>query len=264
MAVTAPAACKQQIVNLAAQARWRPIAGGGPDAPHCCLLSFDDASFDTALFAACAIDLPPTIATSVRKRQAEFFFGRYCARLAIERLAAANAAAVSGDETAPRLLARTQIPFGAAREPVWPAPLIGSITHHRHCAGAVAVPRGRYRGIGIDIENLVDDDTLQALLATAISASELAYLQAQVGPLTLPALATMLFSAKESLYKGAYGTVGRFFDFSVAQLTSIDLERRQLTLTLLEDLAAPFMRGSSWTVHVDLIDDQSLLTSFIW
>lgn len=238
------------------RASWRTLGPAGSDAPECCLLGFDAASFDVGLFAAHGIGLPPTIAASVRKRQAEFFYGRYAARMAIARL---DAAAALPPPDAPE-----DIAIGAGREPLWPARLIGSISHNCNQAGAVVLPRGPHRGIGIDIESVVDAATLQALLSMAISPGELADLHVQAGALPLTTLATMVFSAKESLYKGAFATVGRFFDFSAARLTALDLARRQLSLTLCENLVAPFTKGSVWTVHFELIDAGTVLTSFIW
>ncbi len=52
------------------------------------LLSCDVHAFDLGAFAEERILLPPWIARSAHERQAEFFFGRYAAKLAIRAVGA--------------------------------------------------------------------------------------------------------------------------------------------------------------------------------
>lgn len=225
----------------------RVDATGGGDHLCFCLLRFDAARFDPAWFDAARITRPPGIAASVPKRQAEYFHGRYAARLAMERLGRPGA----------------DVAIGRAREPLWPDGIVGSISHSQCFAAAVATTAGRHDGVGIDIERIVDADAQQALLATAISARELDYLQGLGAGLPLRSLVTIVFSAKESLYKGAYAAVGRFFDFSAAQVTGFDADKSRLSLTLTEELSSVFHRHSVWHVGYRFIDADTVFTSFI-
>lgn len=227
--------------------RWQALGGAGRPL-DLCLVRFDAAAFQFSSFAAAGIACPAAIAASVRKRQAEFFFGRLAARLALRRIDAAL-----GDVT---------VGIGAAREPAWPAGVAGSITHDGRFAAAVAL-RG-VGGVGIDVEAVVAGDALQALTAVAVSPGELDYLRTLAGPLPLATLLTLVFSAKESLYKGAFAAVGRFFDFGAARVSCLDLENRTVALTLQEELPAPFCRGSTWIVDVDFVRDDTVVTSFVW
>lgn len=247
-----------ELARLRGSVRWMPLgaaettrdvaeqAGAGAD-PDVCLLRFDAAGFDTAWFGAARIAHPPGIAHSVPKRQAEYFYGRYLAQLAMQRLGRPGA----------------DVAIGPAREPLWPAGLIGSISHSQQYAAAVAIPAGRRGGVGIDLEHIVCADAQQALLATAISPRELDYLQGLRLELPLNTLVTIVFSAKESLYKGAYATVRRFFDFSAAQLTVFDAANGRLSLTLTEPLAGMFGLHSVWHIRYRFIDEDTVFTSFV-
>jgi enterobactin synthetase component D len=165
------------------------------------LLEFDRAGFSPGAFAASGIVCPASVARSVHKRQAEFYFGRLAARMALSQVTGAP------DEVA----------IGASREPLWPTGIIGSISHNENFAAATALRRGVRSGVGIDIERIVvSEETQDALRTTAIGDDEVAYLRTLTGALPLNVLMTIVFSAKESLYKGAFAAVGRYFDFAAA------------------------------------------------
>lgn len=225
----------------------RPL---GDEAPPVHLIEFDADSFTPAAFADAAIVYPDSIARSVRKRQAEFLFGRLAARLALEDL---------------RVPAATEIGIGAAREPLWPDGIAGSISHSGRYAAATAMRLGRHRGIGVDIEQVIGTQAREALLATALDAAEAEMLDALACPRwSSNALLTAVFSAKESLFKGAFGAVGRFFDFGAARWTGWERGSGRLHLTLTETLAAEFQRGHVCDIVVARLDAETVLTRFLW
>jgi 4'-phosphopantetheinyl transferase EntD len=182
----------------------------------------------------------------VRKRQAEFFFGRLAARAALR------------EHGAPVI----DVPVGLACEPVWPEGVVGSISHTDALAAAVVGARVRHLGLGIDIERIASPESEQALRAVAIDAREMAYLSTMGGVMPLRELVTLAFSAKESLYKGAFGIVGRFFDFHAARISSFDAERASIELTIEEDLHPLFPRGRRCTVSYERLDVSTYLTVF--
>lgn len=226
---------------------WHNLPGTLPALPFC-LIRYDAADFDPAAFLAQGIHRPPAIAASVQKRQAEYFHGRLAARQALLALE----------------IGATNIPSGPAREPLWPDGVVGSITHTRRFAAAVALRRQGPAGVGIDIEDIVDDDMREAIAATALSQPERAYLGSIEHLLALNTLITIVFSAKESLYKGAYSNIGHFFDFSAAQVSEINLDEQWLVLTLAEPLSPIFTRASQWKIHFEFIAAQTVMTSFTW
>ncbi|MDF0605133.1 4'-phosphopantetheinyl transferase superfamily protein [Neisseriaceae bacterium TC5R-5] len=210
------------------------------------LIHFDIGRFSLTAFAEAGIDCPPNILSSVKKRQAEFFYGRLAAKWALREFD----------------LQDSQISIGQGREPCWPAGMIGSISHSSDLAGAIVARRGQYIGIGIDIEHTVTAEMKEALLKLAINQDELALLQAAPGCLPLNTRITLLFSAKESLFKAAYGSVQRFFDFDAAQLVHLDITKHYLILRLNEHLndMLPFNRHCR--ISFSLLEEGTVLTAF--
>ncbi|WP_250626791.1 4'-phosphopantetheinyl transferase family protein [Pinirhizobacter soli] len=211
-------------------------------------MSFDMASFNAEFFAINGIACPANVARSVHKRQAEFYFGRLVARHALRELG----------------VVETEVRVGASREPVWPPGIVGSISHTRTLAAAAVVPAGECSGVGIDIEQVVGEDASVALKATVISSEELFYLQTQTGVLSLNALLTIAFSAKESLFKSAFSEVGRYFDFRAARVVHLDMERGMLSLELTEALSDTFFLRRVCHIGFCFIDPNAVLTYFVW
>jgi enterobactin synthetase component D len=212
------------------------------------LLAFEPDGFDADWFGAAAIACPPTIARSVRKRQAAFFFGRLAARHALAALGAVDLA----------------VGIGQAREPLWPTGVVGSISHSGPFAAAAVAPDTQCRGIGIDIEAVIGDETRAALLAAAVDADELTILQRQPAGVDLNTWLTLVFSAKESLFKGMYPRVGRWFDFSAARLQLCDPVDRRLDFALTETLCDELARRRCCAVHYEFIAAGTVITSFAW
>jgi len=126
---------------------------------------------------------------SAPARSREFAAGRECARRALTHF---------GIEGLPVLVAPD-------RTPVWPAGFVGSITHTRGFAAAVAGERSRFRGLGIDSE--VTGEVGKELWPKICGAQERLWLE------SLPcaergAAATLVFSAKEAYYKCCYPITG--------------------------------------------------------
>lgn len=231
----------------AAAISWRHLPGHVL-LPPACVIPIDGAAVTATSFIQYGIVHPPAIARSVPHRQKEFLYGRR---------AAAHALAAIG-------IRASEIPIGASREPVWPRGIIGSITHNRHFVAAIAVVRGHYSGVGIDIESVSSGDSLQALLEIVVAPAEVDYLRTLAGPVSLATLVTLVFSAKESLFKGAFPSVGRFFDFSAARVSRVDLERKCVQLVLWETLSDDFQQADLCTIQFDFIRDDTVLTSFAW
>jgi 4'-phosphopantetheinyl transferase EntD len=137
------------------------------------------------------------IAAAVPKRALEFAAGRWCAREALRR---------QGIEAAPLLPDEN-------RAPLWPAGIVGSITHtDGFCAAAIG--RGdSFAGIGIDaeLEGRVD----RKLWPDLFTREEIAELERWPGP-RRATLATVMFSAKESFYKAQYSFTRGWLDFTAA------------------------------------------------
>jgi enterobactin synthetase component D / holo-[acyl-carrier protein] synthase len=119
---------------------------------------------------------------AVRKRVEEFAAGRSCARLLLSEFGIHNFA----------------VEVGAHRQPLWPEPLVGSITHTTGFCAAVAAPKKCLRSVGIDTE--ITGSVKTDLWRGICTPSETAWLRA-LPQLEQLAAATLIFSAKEAFYK---------------------------------------------------------------
>ncbi|HYQ30379.1 MAG TPA: 4'-phosphopantetheinyl transferase superfamily protein [Polyangiaceae bacterium] len=131
------------------------------------------------------------VSAALDKRRLEFSRGRQCARSAMRRLGVPDAPLLSGSR----------------REPLWPAGVIGSITHtHGLCVAAVALQKS-YAGVGIDVE---PDAPLSRSIAERIAtAGELSALESMDSLLA----ARLIFSAKEAFYKSQFYLTRQFLGF---------------------------------------------------
>lgn len=144
------------------------------------------------------------------KRRNEFAHGRVCARAALALLG----------------LPDRSIPVGASREPIWPDGVVGSISHCSRVAAAAVAHNSEIGGLGIDLETAEPLDT--ATFELICHAREQAWLSSTDDALTFSKL---IFSAKESIFKCIWPTIGHFVDF---QDISIDIDTAAHTFTPVE------------------------------
>ncbi|NES14883.1 MULTISPECIES: 4'-phosphopantetheinyl transferase [Micromonospora] len=156
------------------------------------------------------------VARAVETRRREFVTARRCAREALGKL---------GHVPGP-------IRSGPRREPVWPAGVVGSITH---CAGyrAAAVARGTdLAGLGIDAEP--HEALPEGVGETVTVGGEPDLLRRLDREDPTRHWGRLLFSAKESVYKAWYPLTGRWLGFEDAEL-SIDPAGGGFTARVLVD-----------------------------
>jgi len=151
-----------------------------------------------------------SLGCAVDTRRREFQTGRACARRALARLG----------------LPAVAIPSGARGEPLWPADVVGSITHcarYRACAVARAED---VLAVGIDAE---PHAPLPAgVLATVAGAQEQRALAALGAGICWD---RVLFCAKEAVFKAWYPLTGDALAFEDAAVR-IDAEGGTFTATL--------------------------------
>jgi 4'-phosphopantetheinyl transferase EntD len=158
------------------------------------------------------------VARAVAKRVREVTNARACARRALAALG------------------RPEVPIlrGEKGEPVWPAGVVGSITHTKdYCAAAVA-DTGTTRSIGIDAE--VHDALPDGVLAHIAFGAELDQLKRLSGGDVW--WDRLLFSAKESVYKAWFPLARRWLGFEDAMVT-IDPDNRTFHARILVDATVP-------------------------
>jgi len=133
-------------------------------------------------------------------REREFRTGRALAREALTRLGVADFALLPAE----------------TREPRWPAGIVGSISHCEGvCAVAVAAST-QFSGLGIDLEYIgrIDD----AIADTVCAPEERRQLD-ELPPSSRRQRLSLLFSAKESVFKALFPLTRQFLDFDDVSLT---------------------------------------------
>ena len=134
------------------------------------------------------------IRQAVASRRQQFTAGRQLARRAWKAL---------GRDAEPLL-------NDARRVPIWPAGLVGTITHTQTWCGAAVAFASEVSGLGADVEASTPLEL--PLWERVCRAEEQTFLNAQPEPLR-GLLAKAVFSAKESIYKALYPAVRVFLDF---------------------------------------------------
>ena len=140
------------------------------------------------------------------QRAAEYAAGRECARLALAHLGITGFAVLPAPD----------------RRPVWPAGVVGSITHTRGLCAAVVAPRSVFRGLGVDTEIIgnVHADLWPRICVPA----EISWLESL--PLAhRAAAAALVFAAKEAFYKGQSPLTDEWLKFAdlAVQVTDFEL-----------------------------------------
>jgi enterobactin synthetase component D len=236
-----------------------PAMNSSPALPACCtpldahwplpttlpdtvLLSthFDPARLLGDDFQRSAVEVPASIQRSVAKRQAEFLAGRICARAALQQL--------EGSSVIPAI--------GEDRAPVWPAHICGSITHSTGRAAAIVANKQHWRGLGMDLENLLNTERAERLAGEILTPAEMQRMTA--GPREQLALwVTLTFSVKESLFKALYPIVQKRFYFEHAEVLEWS-EQGDVRLRLLTDLSAEWRHGTELDAQFGVQDGQLL------
>lgn len=153
------------------------------------------------------------VANAVESRRSEFARGRSCARRALTLL---------GSEPSPIL-------SDQSRSPIWPAGVVGSITHCRDYCCAALARADRWSSIGIDAE------VLHSLEAGVERRIVLPAERRQLDELD-PAIPweCVVFSVKEAFYKAWFPLTRRWLDFHDVQVR-LDPARGRFEATLLVD-----------------------------
>lgn len=160
---------------------------------------------------------------AVAKRQREFLAGRWCARSALKKL---------GYEVGP-ILSETD------GFPLWPAGVVGSISHNDHWSLAV-VTAGR-RGIGVDIETCgrVNEKVLQRILTPI----EEGIYRSQTWP---PFVNELFFGAKEAVIKLVRSAEGGRISFTDIAIKPL-IDQGQFSACLPQNPGHPTLSGTFWS-----------------
>jgi enterobactin synthetase component D len=147
------------------------------------------------------------------RRRIEFMAGRICAARSLREMGVG---------------AEFPLPV-KDRLPVWPSDVLGSISHCATMAVAMTARKTRYCALGIDVEPLIAPNVALEIQQCICCNEELIGMEKHM-PCQVRSL-TLLFSAKEALYKALFPLVGQFKDFHAAELCEFDVGSVVLRLT---------------------------------
>lgn len=203
---------------------------------RCC---FDITQYHDRLFEYYGIAMPSELAHAVAKRRCEYLAGRILYQ---------------------QLLQQYRQPYhpllnDTAGAPQWPTDFTGSISHADGIAICCLCPVANYNNIGIDIESHLTVQTCADIEQMIMQPDEQRYLQ-QLTNTDYTRLVSLVFSAKESLYKALFPDVGRFFGFEDAAIVSIEPDSRQFTLRLTTRLNQQHDAGQVYHGHYRWLGEQ--------
>ena len=198
--------------------------------------NYSIAFYQPTLFKVFNIDMPQSIRRAVPKRQAEFLAGRI---LSIKLLQQSG------------VYIQT-LEIGSMREPVWPVANVGSISHSQDYVMAMVASQNDVSVIGCDVETVIPENTRKEIADTVLLPQEYKLLNNYL--LSTEQLFTLIFSAKESLYKALYPQVKKFFDFHAAKVINIDIGNKILHIILAQTLCKGFKEGKLFQIHFELLN----------
>jgi enterobactin synthetase component D len=168
---------------------------------------------ETAAHTGLAI--PSELDGAVPSRRMEFVAGRACAQRALRTLLPGFSGTV---------------PINPDRDPRWPAGIVGSLTHSGTIAAAAVARASDALGLGIDVEAIISPDTVKSVQRLIASAGE--------GPApkgyTDELYATLLFSAKEAVFKCLFPIARRPFFFEHARVDLLPATAAFRTVLLID------------------------------
>lgn len=143
----------------------------------------------------------------------EFLAGRWCAEEALQCLGAGS----------------THVAMAPNRAPIWPAGVVGSITHSGDFAAAAVAWAKDIAGLGIDSEQIIDPAAARDI-ADICMVDESTLVKA-TDDRSFGEFCTFVFSAKEAVFKCLFPLTQKFLEFSDVRITSLDWNRRVFAWT---------------------------------
>ncbi|MDA4925058.1 4'-phosphopantetheinyl transferase superfamily protein [Acinetobacter baumannii] len=185
---------------------------------------------DNVTFKLLGKHLPESLKYVAIKRKAEYTAGRYAVQKALRLLE------YSSDN---------EVFIGQHGIPIWPQLFTGSISHTSTNAMCVVSHTDEIRSIGIDIENWFNSDLFNNITSSILTGAEYKLLKKYK---TLDHnIATLIFSAKESLFKAIYFEAKCYFGFDAAEIVSIDFQKNIFTIKLNVDLNSNLKKGRQFS-----------------
>jgi enterobactin synthetase component D len=178
--------------------------------------------------------------TASLDRRIDFLAGRICAEQALRRAGLTTPATIG---TGPR------------GEPLWPPGFHGSISHGDGLAIASVAPATQLDALGIDVQAKFDADVVNEIHKLIATPEEM-----EVRDLRMTATEwlTVIFSAKESLFKALYPHVGNYFEFLDVGICRVLPSEGRLILCLKTTLSQQHACGQAYEVTYQWVEQHAL------
>jgi enterobactin synthetase component D len=119
------------------------------------------------------------------------------------------------------------------RAPIWPDGVVGSITHTRNFAAAAVAWAADIVAIGIDSEQIIDPSMVRDI-ADICMVDETMLFRAAHGR-SFCEFCTLVFSAKEAVFKCLFPLTRKFLEFADVRITSLDWNRNYFAWTTVSE-----------------------------
>ena len=205
---------------------------------------FCNSKFDASLYENLIFKEPDSIKVSVQKRRAEFLAGR---------MAAINALKLMGEHAC-------EIPIGEHRNPIWPVGVTGSITHYSNTALAVVANKEDAKFVGIDCEGIMSLELAESISNIILTDNERSYSKENNIPYRF--FCTLIFSAKESLFKAIYPYICQYIEFDAANVIDICLLKNTFKIKLTKKITSDFDIGRCFNGYFE-IESNHIVTMII-
>ncbi|WP_318840085.1 4'-phosphopantetheinyl transferase family protein [Providencia sp. PROV080] len=203
---------------------------------YCRQISFEITDIDETDFTFHQVAFPLAFNNMVPKRRCEYLAGRICAKMALKQYKTEE---------------HYEIISNPDRSPCWPNGIIGSITHTESIAAACIASESTHTNIGIDCEKVISSDLCKEIEHQVLVAHEFDIYRKIKFSKEL--FVTLIFSAKESIFKSLYKDVREVFDFNTAML--IELTHDNLKFVLTKKLAKRWNVGDKINIQYRVIDN---------
>lgn len=162
--------------------------------------------------------LPQRLQKAAPGRIEEYLGGRYCAFMAAKAIG----------------ITLSELEMSKTRAPIWPDDLVGSISHTKDFVISAVSSSNELLSIGIDAEKIISCQRRESVQKLILRGEDKELL-AKFDPKLREVLFTLIFSAKESLYKLLFPFCQCYFDFQEAFLTNIDLDTNSFIIKLISE-----------------------------
>ena len=215
--------------------------------PHAVSVAFtlDVPHFSAAELLALGISIPPLWQQATPARQRDFVAGRYAAKQALLAVGVVD----------------SQIGIDQHRAPIWPQGTVGSITHAGDYVAATIGPSETFESIGIDTEIILSEDNCESLRHLIMTKFERE--NAGSWGLSTSTTTTLVFSAKESIYKCLFPLVLEFFDFLDVEIYHIDVLKKSFAFRILRGFKTEVNFGKCYQ-GIFTIDDMFVHTAVVF